>query len=36
VEGLRSIYGDVTIDISEPLDGHPALLDILVDRAEGA
>jgi sirohydrochlorin ferrochelatase len=36
VEGLRSIYPDVTVDISEPLDGHSALLDILVDRAEGA
>jgi sirohydrochlorin ferrochelatase len=36
VDGLRSIYPDVTVDISEPLDGHPALLDILVDRAKGA
>ena len=36
LEGLRGIYGDVTVDTSEPLDGHPALLDILVDRAKGA
>jgi sirohydrochlorin cobaltochelatase len=36
VEGLSSIYPDVTVDISEPLDGHSALLDILVDRAKGA
>jgi sirohydrochlorin ferrochelatase len=29
---LRGIYKGVSIDIAEPLDGHPALLEILVDR----
>ena len=27
-----NIYQGVRIDIAEPLDGHPALLEILVDR----
>ena len=29
---LRRIYPGVSIDIAEPLDGHPALLEILIDR----
>lgn len=29
---LRRIYPGVGIDIAEPLDGHPALLEILIDR----
>jgi sirohydrochlorin ferrochelatase len=29
---LRRIYEGVDIDVTEPLDGHPALLEILVDR----
>ena len=33
VEQLRPHYAGVTIDVTEPLDGHPALLDILVDRS---
>jgi sirohydrochlorin ferrochelatase len=32
VNRLRPIYKDVEFMITEPLDGHPALLDILVDR----
>ena len=30
---LRNIYKHVSITIAEPLDGHPALVDILVERA---
>jgi sirohydrochlorin ferrochelatase len=29
---LRRIYQGVSIEIAEPLDGHPALLEILIDR----
>lgn len=32
VDRLRPIYSHVRFTISEPLDGHPALLDVLVDR----
>ena len=35
VEQLRPIYPSVSIEVAQPLDGHPALLDILVDRSEG-
>ena len=33
VEELRPRYPGLRIDVAEPLDGHPALLDILVDRS---
>jgi sirohydrochlorin ferrochelatase len=33
---LRRIYESVSIDIAEPLDGHPALLEILMDRWKSA
>ncbi len=36
VEGLRSIHTNVEIRIAEPLDGHPALLEALRDRAQQA
>jgi sirohydrochlorin ferrochelatase len=36
VAELQTNYPDVSIEISEPLDGHPALLDILVDRSKEA
>jgi len=36
VEELQHIYTGVDIDVTEPLDGHPALLDILVDRSKEA
>jgi sirohydrochlorin cobaltochelatase len=35
VEELRPIYPSVDIAVAAPLDGHPALLDILVDRSKG-
>ena len=35
VERLRPIYIDVEFTITDPLDGHPALLDILIDRYNG-
>jgi sirohydrochlorin ferrochelatase len=36
VAGLRSIYQDVEIETTEPLEGHPALLEALLDRAKTA
>jgi sirohydrochlorin ferrochelatase len=33
VDELRPIYPHVQISVAEPLDGHPALLDVLVDRS---
>jgi sirohydrochlorin ferrochelatase len=32
VEELRDIYKGVDIGVTEPLDGHPALLQVLSDR----
>ena len=32
IERIRSIHASVTIEVSEPLDGHPALLQVLEDR----
>jgi sirohydrochlorin ferrochelatase len=34
IEEIRPKYSDVRFEIAEPLDGHPALIDILVDRSE--
>lgn len=34
IDALRPIYPDVTFAVAEPLDGHPALIDILIDRTE--
>lgn len=36
LEEVRRDYSEVTIEVAEPLDGHPALMDILVDRTRGA
>lgn len=37
VEEIRSgLRGVVSIEVTDPLDGHPALLDIVADRARGA
>ncbi|MGH9628777.1 MAG: sirohydrochlorin chelatase [Bryobacteraceae bacterium] len=33
VGDLRNIYKKVEIKVTQPLDGHPALLDALLDRA---
>ena len=33
---LRGIYKGIRIDVTEPMDGHPALLDVLLDRAKEA
>jgi sirohydrochlorin ferrochelatase len=35
-EELRRIYQGVSIEITEPLDGHPALVEILTDRWKNA
>ncbi len=36
VEDLESIHPGVTIHVTEPLDGHPALLDIVMARTTAA
>ncbi len=36
VEDLESIHPGVTIQVTEPLDGHPALLDIVMARTTAA
>ncbi len=36
VEELKDIYQDVEFEITAPMDGHPALLDVLLDRAKSA
>jgi sirohydrochlorin ferrochelatase len=33
VDGLRAIYIGVGFEIAEPMDGHPALVEVLLDRA---
>jgi sirohydrochlorin ferrochelatase len=33
---LRGMYEPVRIDVTEPMDGHPALIDVLLDRAKDA
>ncbi len=33
VERARAVYPGVQIEVTPPLDGHPALLDALADRA---
>jgi sirohydrochlorin ferrochelatase len=33
---LRDIYTGIRIDVTEPMDGHPALIDVLLDRAKDA
>lgn len=36
VAGLVSIHEGIRIDVTEPLDGHPSLVGILLDRARAA
>ncbi len=36
VAELRLIYSNVEIEITGPMDGHPALVDVLLDRAKEA
>jgi sirohydrochlorin ferrochelatase len=33
---LQGVYKGVSIEVTEPLDGHPALLQVLLDRAREA
>jgi len=35
-EASRERHPEVTIEITAPLDGHPAMVDALLDRALGA
>jgi sirohydrochlorin ferrochelatase len=34
VDELRSIYQGIAIDVTESLDGHPAVLEAVLDRAK--
>ncbi len=34
VNELRNIYPGIRFEIAEPMDGHPALLEVLLDRAK--
>lgn len=36
VEGLTRMYDGLTLSVTEPLDGHPALVQIVLDRAKKA
>ena len=36
VDGISQRHAGIGIEITPPLDGHPALLDILLERARGA
>ncbi len=36
VEELASVHEGVRIDVTEPLDGHPSLVGILLERAQAA
>jgi sirohydrochlorin cobaltochelatase len=33
IEGISRKYSDLSISITPPLDGHPALIQVLLDRA---
>ena len=36
VEELAGVHKGVRIDVTEPLDGHPSLVGILLERAQAA
>lgn len=36
VDELAGVHEGVRIDVTEPLDGHPSLVGILLERAEAA
>jgi len=36
VEGLTRLYDGLTLSVTEPLDGHPALTQIVLERAKKA
>lgn len=36
VKEIQSTHQDLTVQVTEPLDGHPALLEILLDRVRAA
>jgi sirohydrochlorin ferrochelatase len=36
VEGLTRMYDGLTLSVTEPLDGHPALTQIVLERAKKA
>jgi sirohydrochlorin ferrochelatase len=36
VESVSRTYGELEIEVTAPLDGHPAMIQILLDRARAA
>jgi sirohydrochlorin ferrochelatase len=36
IKEIESAHADVRIDVTAPLDGHPAMVDALLDRAQGS
>ena len=36
VDGISQRHGGISIEITPPLDGHPALLEIMFERAQEA
>jgi sirohydrochlorin ferrochelatase len=36
IDTVRARYPDVVIDVTEPLDGHPGMIEALLDRARTA
>lgn len=36
VDAIRTVHAGMTIEVTEPLDGHPALVQALLDRANAA
>jgi sirohydrochlorin ferrochelatase len=36
VRGISQQHEDIAIEVTPPLDGHPALLEIVLERARGA
>jgi sirohydrochlorin ferrochelatase len=36
IEQIRSVHPGLRVEVTEPLDGHPALVDIVAERARDA
>lgn len=36
IRAIESVHPGLSIDVTPPLDGHPAMIDALLDRAKGS
>ena len=36
IREIESVHPGLSIDVAPPLDGHPAMIDALLDRAQGS